>query len=182
MVKTYWQAKWINISLMQQGVCLFYMGILPWSPKQKPQPVTLNDPFSESLNSSWKVDSPSLQANSLLSEPPVQLFPSSGDLPDPGIEPRFPALQVESLTRSSQVAIVVKHAPANAGERHKRHGFDCWVGKILWRRAWQPIPVFFSGKSHGERSLVGYSPWGLGHYWSDLTYTHDGSNFKTFFL
>ena len=39
-------------------------------------------------------------------------------------------------------------------------GFDPWVGTIPWRRAWQPAPVFFSGESHGQRSLVGYSPWG----------------------
>ena len=41
-----------------------------------------------------------------------------------------------------------------------RPGFDPWVGKIPWRRAWQPIPVFLPGKSHGQRSLAGYSPWG----------------------
>ena len=38
--------------------------------------------------------------------------------------------------------------------------FDPWVGKILWHRKWQPTPVFLSGKFHGQRSLVGYSPWG----------------------
>ena len=37
--------------------------------------------------------------------------------------------------------------------------FDPWVGKIPWRRKWQPIPVFLPGKSHEQRSLVGYSPW-----------------------
>ena len=37
-------------------------------------------------------------------------------------------------------------------------GFDPWVGKIPWRRAWQPTPVFFPGESHGQRSLAGYSP------------------------
>ena len=41
--------------------------------------------------------------------------------------------------------------------RWKRCGFDPWVGKIPWRRAWQPIPVFFPGESHGQRSLVGYT-------------------------
>ena len=40
----------------------------------------------------------------------------------------------------------------------RRHGFDPWVGKILWRRKWQPTPVFLPGESHGQRSLVGYSP------------------------
>ena len=35
-----------------------------------------------------------------------------------------------------------------------------WVGKISWRRKWQPTPVFLPGESHGWSSLVGYSPWG----------------------
>ena len=35
-----------------------------------------------------------------------------------------------------------------------------WVKKIPWRRKWQPIPVFLPGESHGQRSLMGYSPWG----------------------
>ena len=38
--------------------------------------------------------------------------------------------------------------------RHKRHRFDPWVGMIPWRRAWQPIPVFLPGESHGQRSLA----------------------------
>ena len=37
-------------------------------------------------------------------------------------------------------------------------GFDLWVRKILWRRAWQPSPVFFLAESHGQNNLVGYSP------------------------
>ena len=40
---------------------------------------------------------------------------------------------------------------------HKRCGFDPWVRKIPWRRAWQPTPVFLPGESRGQRSLVGYS-------------------------
>ena len=39
-----------------------------------------------------------------------------------------------------------------------RPRFDPWVGKILWRRKWQPTPVLLPGKSHGQRSIVGYSP------------------------
>ena len=42
----------------------------------------------------------------------------------------------------------------------RRRGFNPWVGKIPWRRKWQPTPVFLPGESHGQRSLVGYSPWG----------------------
>ena len=40
--------------------------------------------------------------------------------------------------------------------RPKRSEFDPWVGKIHWRRVWQPTPVFLPGESHGHRSLVGY--------------------------
>ena len=42
----------------------------------------------------------------------------------------------------------------------KRPRFGPWVRKILWRRKWQPAAVFLPGKSHGQRSLVGYSPGG----------------------
>ena len=45
--------------------------------------------------------------------------------------------------------------------------FDLWVRKIPWRRKWQPIPLFLPGKSHGQRRLEGYSPWG--HKESDMT-------------
>ena len=51
----------------------------------------------------------------------------------------------------------------------RRPGFNPWVGKIRWRRAWQLTPVFLPGESlqysclenpHGQRSLADYSPWG----------------------
>ena len=58
---------------------------------------------------------------------------------------------------------VVKNPPANA----RRCGFDPWVGKIPWRRKWQPSPVFLPGESPGQRSLSGYSPWGCKE--SDMT-------------
>ena len=48
-----------------------------------------------------------------------------------------------------------------------RPRFDPWVGKIPWRRKWQPTPVCLPGKSHGQRILTGYSPWG--HKESDMT-------------
>ena len=48
-----------------------------------------------------------------------------------------------------------------------RPRFHPWVRKIPWRRAWQPTPVFLPRESHGQRSLVGYSPWG--HKESDTT-------------
>ena len=42
--------------------------------------------------------------------------------------------------------------------RHKRCELDPWVRKIPQRRKWQPTLVFLPGESHGQRSLVGYSP------------------------
>ena len=41
----------------------------------------------------------------------------------------------------------------------RRQGFNPQVRKISWRRKWQPTPSFLPEKSHGQRSLVGYSPW-----------------------
>ena len=51
--------------------------------------------------------------------------------------------------------------------RCRRWRFNPWAGKIPWRRKWKPAPVFLPGESHGQRSLVGYSPWG--HKQSDMS-------------
>ena len=40
---------------------------------------------------------------------------------------------------------------------HRGCGFSFWVGKIPWRRKWQPTPAFLPGESHGQRSLGGHS-------------------------
>ena len=48
-------------------------------------------------------------------------------------------------TWASQVALEVKNPPAKAGDI-MRGGFNTWVGKIPWRRAWQPTPIFLSEK------------------------------------
>ena len=50
-----------------------------------------------------------------------------------------------------------KEPACNAGDL--RDAFDPWVGKIPWRRKWQPTPGFSPGESHGQRSLAGYSRW-----------------------
>ena len=55
-----------------------------------------------------------------------------------------------------------------------RPGFDSWVGKIPWRRKWQPTLVFLPGESHRQRSLAAYSPWGLKE--SDMTDTYSHSH------
>ena len=55
--------------------------------------------------------------------------------------------------------------------RDKRQGFDPWVGKIPWRRKWQPTPVFWPGNK--QRSLVGYIVHGVAKSQTRLsTHTH----------
>ena len=55
-----------------------------------------------------------------------------------------------------------KESACSVGDR-----FDLLVRKISWRRGWQPTPALLPGKSQGQRSLVGYNPWG--HKESDTT-------------
>ena len=66
-------------------------------------------------------------------------------------------LEKGSATHSSIPGLSwwLRWSPAKRGP-----GFDPWVGKIPWRREQLPIPVFLPRESHGQRSLVGYSPWG----------------------
>ena len=108
--------------------------------------------------------------------------PSPGDFPNPGIKLGSPALQADSLPsespgevwliynvvlvsvvqRSDSVYMyvgfpggsVVKNPPANAGNGDSES--SPWIGKIPWRRKWQPTPVFLPGKSHEQNRLMGY--------------------------
>ena len=73
---------------------------------------------------------------------------------------------------------VVKNLPVNTGDMGSIPG----SGKIPWRKKWQPTPVFLPVKSHGQRSLVSYSPWG--HKESDMTeyacmYIHTHTHTRT---
>ena len=68
------------------------------------------------------------------------------------LESKCNCLEVSSKT--SLVAQMVKNLPAMG-----RPGFNSWVGNNPWRREWQPTSVFLPGELHGQRSLVGYSPW-----------------------
>ena len=77
------------------------------------------------------------------------------------------------MVYTSQVAVVGKNPPANAGWCKRRSipasipRFDPWLRKIPWRRQWQSTPVFLPQKAHGRRTLAGCSPWG--HTESDTT-------------
>ena len=65
--------------------------------------------------------------------------------------------------------------PTCQSRRHKKHGFDPWVGKIPWRKAWQPTPEFLPGESLWTEEPGGLQSIGshrVGHDWSGLTCTH----------
>ena len=70
---------------------------------------------------------------------------------------------------------MIKNLPASAREV-EGHGFNCSVVKIPWRKKWQPRPVFSPEKSHGQRSLAGYSPWVP----KSQTQLSDGAQFREF--
>ena len=53
---------------------------------------------------------------------------------------------------------MVKNPLANKGGLRDKDSIPGF-GKIPWRKSWQPTPVFLPGESHGQRSMVGYSPW-----------------------
>ena len=93
-------------------------------------------------------------------------FPSPGDLPNPGIEPLSPALEggfftTEPPGKPAEKLVgfpscsAVKRPHANAGDLVQSLGQEDTL-----RSKWQPTQVFLPGKSHGQRSLAGYGPWG----------------------
>ena len=76
----------------------------------------------------------------------------------------FPHTQTRKLWTTvsegaSQAVLVVKNPPANARDTRDASSIPGSV-RFPWRKKWQPTPVFFPRESHGQRSLVGYSPWG----------------------
>ena len=88
----------------------------------------------------------------------------------------YHVLKIDTIiTPSSQVGLVVKNQPVSAGDI-KRCRFNPWVGKIPWRRAWQPTPVFWPGEFHGQRSLACFRPWG--HKESNMTEATEHTYFR----
>ena len=90
---------------------------------------------------------------------------------NPDLEGQLNQLQKGQPSRILEPSLTCQVArgkkPACQCRRHRRHGFNPWVRKIPWRRAWWLTPVFLPGGSHGQRSLAGYSPWGRKEW--DLT-------------
>ena len=66
--------------------------------------------------------------------------------------PTFSIMQIE--------ASLVTQTVKNLSAMQETQKFSHWVRKILWRRKWLPTPIFLPGEFHGQRNLVGCSPWG----------------------
>ena len=79
-------------------------------------------------------------------------------------------LGMQCWCRASQEVVVAKSLLANVGDA-ERPECDPWVRKIPWRRKWQTTPVLLPGKSHGQKSLGGYSPCKVRHDWVTFTIT-----------
>ena len=96
-------------------------------------------------------------------------FPSAGDLRDPGIEPRSPALQADTLPSKPPGKLLSKtmiffrlpwwlSGKESTFQCRRLKRFDPWVRKIPWSRKWKPAPIFLPGECHGQWSPAGYSP------------------------
>ena len=76
----------------------------------------------------------------------------------------FPQKAEENLTASTYwmgfPGSATDKEPTCHRRRRKRRGFDPWVEKIPWGRAWQPTLIFLPEESHGQRSLASYITWG----------------------
>ena len=77
------------------------------------------------------------------------------------------ASQGKGSERVSVCVCVCNWTSPGKGSERVCVGFDPWVGKIPWKREWQPPPVFLPEESHRQRSLEGCSPWGCKE--SDVT-------------
>ena len=71
----------------------------------------------------------------------------------------FPFISLLLLIVKTASQVAQQQRTHRLSRRCRRHRFDPWVGKIPWRRKWQPTPVFLPEKSHGHRNLAGYVPW-----------------------
>ena len=75
----------------------------------------------------------------------------------------FPVVNLKLCTEgllNKPLITIIGFPRWHSGKEHKRCEFDPWIRKIPWRRKGQSTPVFLPGEFHGQRILVGYSPWG----------------------
>ena len=124
-----------------------YSGILTWKIPWIEDPGQLQFMGSQRIRHDWAHEH-RMPLRSWKSTQNQDIFPSS----------------VISVTKELTSSLVIPRScsgkeSAYQCKRCKGLGFDPWVGNIPWSRKWQPTPVFLPGKFHGQRSLVGYSPW-----------------------
>ena len=81
-------------------------------------------------------------------------FPSPGDLPNPGIEPGFPALQTDADWRKGILNTAIPYSGIHCSHK-KKQGTSIYSSP--WRMEWLPTPLFLPGEFHGLRSLEGCS-------------------------
>ena len=70
-----------------------------------------------------------------------------------------PVSETHGVDHRHVPGLMIKNPPTNAGDAKDARLMPGW-GRSPWRRKWQPTPVFLPGESQGQRSLVGYGPWG----------------------
>ena len=154
------------------------LGILPWSahrpdlqtprghlPGEASAPQIPRTPGTASLNRTSSSPAEPHKSPEL-----CRLRTPPGGAPGPGSHPSSTFLSQQPVHAGRAfiwVTILPRGASLVAQTVKRLPGFDPWVGKIPWRRKCQPPPVFLPEKSHGQRSLVGYSPQGRKE--SDMT-------------
>ena len=89
----------------------------------------------------------------------------------------------KGLPRSPPISLCTWHLKCSSSDgrvcpQWGRPRFDPWVRKVPWRRKGQPTLVFLPGKSHGQRSLVGYTPQGRKELDVTEQLTHTHKHFK----
>ena len=130
------------------GNVLSSLHVSQFNPPNNPMPLVVADPLSMETDSEkfydlFQVTQLGIQLCSLTSLPLISSIV-------------FHAFIIKYEQNGASQVMLVKE-PTCQCQRHKRHGVDPWVGKIPWRRAQQPTPIFLHGESHGQRSLVAYS-------------------------
>ena len=93
----------------------------------------------------------------LLQSCPTLCHPTDGSPPGSSVPGTLQARTLEWVDTIKQM--VTNITPKEFASQCKKCGFDPWVGKILWRRKWQPTPVFLLGKSPWAEEPGCYSPW-----------------------
>ena len=163
-----------NLPAMRETWFDLWVGKTPWRRERLPTPVFWPEEF-HGLCSPW--DHKESDTTEWLSLSLSEFYTAFTCLPTSWFAVK---MLLFLLRRSSFPSFLLTFGLPSGSDGKKiclqcwRSRFDPWVRKIIWRRKWQPTPIFLAGESHEQRSLAGYSPWGrkeLGHDWATNTFT-----------